>query len=36
MMMQNRGSVRRYSGALDRLEKIANISKKYGVRFYFI
>ena len=29
-------AVRRYSGVLDRLEKTANISVKYGVRFYFI
>jgi hypothetical protein len=27
--------VRRYSGVLDRLEKLANISIKYGARFYF-
>jgi hypothetical protein len=29
-------AVRRYSGVLDRLEKTANLSLKYGVRFYFI
>jgi hypothetical protein len=29
-------AVRRYSGVLDRLEKTANISVKYGIRFYFI
>lgn len=27
--------VRRYSGVLDRLEKLAHISIKYGARFYF-
>jgi len=29
-------AVRRYSGVVDRLEKMANISVKYNVRFYFI
>lgn len=34
--LESKMAVRRYSGVLDRLEKTANISIKYGVRFYFI
>lgn len=34
--LESKMAVRRYSGVLDRLEKVANISINYGVRFYFI
>jgi hypothetical protein len=34
--LESKMMVRRYSGVLDRLEKVANISIKYGTRFYFL
>ena len=34
--LESKMMVRRYSGVLDRLEKVANISIKYGTKFYFL
>jgi hypothetical protein len=34
--LESKMVVRRYSGVLDRLEKVANISIKYGTKFYFL
>jgi len=34
--LESKMMVRRYSGVLDRLEKVGNISLKYGAKFYFL